>query len=157
MTTIGEKAPDFCLPDKDNKSICLKSFRGKWVALYFYPRDNTKGCTLEAVDFTNSLQDFKDMNTVVLGVSPDSVKSHTTFAENNGLTVTLLSDPDHTVLEKYGVWQLKKMYGREYYGVVRSTFIIDPGGIIIHIWPKVRVKDHVKTVKETLQQLQKGG
>ena len=157
MTIIGEKAPDFCLPDKDNKSICLKSFRGKWVVLYFYPRDNTKGCTLEAVDFTNSLQDFKDINTVVLGVSPDSIKSHTTFAENHGLNVTLLSDPDHTVLEKYGVWQLKKMYGKEYYGVVRSTFIIDPGGIIICIWPKVRVKDHVKTVKETLQQLQKGG
>lgn len=157
MTIIGEKAPDFCLPDKDNKSICLKSFRGKWVVLYFYPRDNTKGCTLEAVDFTNSLQDFKDINTVVLGVSPDSVKSHTTFAETHDLNVTLLSDPDHTVLEKYGVWQLKKMYGREYYGVVRSTFIIDPGGIIVYIWPKVRVKDHVKTVKETLQQLQKGG
>jgi peroxiredoxin Q/BCP len=157
MTIIGEKAPDFCLPDKDNKIICLKSFRGKWVVLYFYPRDNTKGCTLEAVDFTNNLQDFKDINTVVLGVSPDSVKSHTTFAETHGLTVTLLSDPDHTVLEKYGVWQLKKMYGKEYYGVVRSTFIIDPEGIIIHIWPKVRVKDHVKTVKETLQQLQKGG
>lgn len=153
----GEKAPDFCLPDKDNNSVCLNDFKGKWVILYFYPKDNTKGCTLEAVDFTENLKDFEPMNAVVLGVSPDSVKSHQKFAEKHQLKVTLLSDPDHTTLENYGVWQLKKMYGRAYYGVVRSTFLIDPEGVIVHAWKTVNVKNHVTTVKEKLHELQKGG
>jgi peroxiredoxin Q/BCP len=154
---ISEKAPDFCLPDKDNNNICLNDFRGKWVILYFYPKDNTKGCTLEAVDFTENLKDFETMNAVILGVSPDSPKSHANFAEKHQLTITLLSDPDHVVLEQYGVWQLKKMYGKEYCGVTRSTFVIDPDGIIVYVWKRIKVKNHVLTVKETLQTLQKGG
>lgn len=154
---IGEKAPDFCLPDKDNNNICLNDFRGKWVILYFYPKDNTKGCTLEAVDFTEHLKDFETMNAVILGVSPDSPESHANFAEKHQLNITLLSDPDHTVLEQYGVWQLKKMYGKEYYGFTRSTFIIDPDGIIVYAWKRIKVRNHVLTVKERLQILQKGG
>jgi len=154
---ISEKAPDFCLPDKDNNSVCLNDFRGKWVILYFYPKDNTKGCTLEAVDFTENLKDFETMNAVILGVSPDSPKSHANFAEKHQLTITLLSDPDHVVLEQYGVWQLKKMYGKEYYGVTRPTFVIDPHRIIVYVWKRIKVKNHVLTVKETLQTLQKGG
>lgn len=152
---MERKAPDFCLPDKDN-SIYLKDFRGKWVILYFYPRDDTKGCTLEAVDFTAHVQDFENMNAVILGVSPDSVESHTKFAENHHLKIRLLSNPDHTVLKQYGVWQLKTMFGREYYGVVRSTFIIDPEGVLVHAWKKVKVKNHVNTIK-VLQELQREG
>ena len=114
MVTRSEKAPDFCLPDKDSNNVCLKDFKGKWIVLYFYPKDNTKGCTLEALDFTENLMEFETMNAVVIGVSPDSVKSHQSFAERHQLQVMLLSDPDHTVLEQYGVWQLKKMYGKDF-------------------------------------------
>lgn len=152
---IGKKAPDFCLPDQNNKEVCLEDFRGKWVILYFYPKDNTSGCTREAIDFTEHLDEINSLNAVVLGVSPDSVKSHVRFREKHGLKVTLLSDPEHEVLETYGAWQLKKMYGREYYGVVRSTFLIDPEGKIALTWPKVKVKGHVEAVIEKLKELQK--
>ncbi|MGQ4833922.1 MAG: thioredoxin-dependent thiol peroxidase [Candidatus Asgardarchaeia archaeon] len=151
---VGDIAPDFCLPNQDEKQTCLKDFRGKWVILYFYPKDNTSGCTREAIDFTEHLNEFTELNAVVLGISPDSVKSHQRFIEKHGLKVTLLSDLEHKVLEAYGVWQLKKMYGREYYGVVRSTFIIDPNGKIAHIWRKVKVKGHVDEVKKVLEELQ---
>ncbi len=150
---IGDKAPDFCLPDKDGNEICLKDFRGKWVVLYFYPKDNTSGCTKEAIDFTEHLDEFASLNAVVFGVSKDSVKSHKNFAEKHGLKVTLLSDPEHKVIEQYGAWKLKKRYGREYYGTQRSTFLIDPDGIIRHIWPNVRVKGHVEAVLEKLKEL----
>jgi peroxiredoxin Q/BCP len=151
----GEKAPDFCLLDKDSRSICLKDFRGKWVVLYFYPRDNTKGCTLEALNFTENLQDFEALNAAVIGISPDSVKGHSNFAKTHQLKITLLSDPDHSVLNQFGVWQLKKLYGKKYYGVIRSTYIIDPEGVTAHVWKNVRVKNHVNAVKEKLQKLQK--
>ena len=152
---IGKKAPDFCLPDQDSNEVCLEDFRGKWIILYFYPKDNTSGCTREAIDFTEHLDEINSLNAVVLGVSPDSVKSHVRFREKHGLKVTLLSDPEHKVLETYGAWQLKKMYGREYYGVVRSTFLIDPEGKIAFIWPKVKVKGHVEAVIEKLKEFQK--
>ncbi|MBU7031394.1 MAG: thioredoxin-dependent thiol peroxidase [Theionarchaea archaeon] len=154
MLQIGKKAPDFCLPDKNEDMICLKDYEGRWVVLYFYPKDNTKGCTLEAMDFNKALSDFQKLNAVVVGISPDSPRSHTKFADDHDLEVILLSDPDHAVLEKYGVWQLKKMYGREYEGVVRSTFLIDPQGDIAYNWKKVRVPNHVNTVTETLKELQ---
>lgn len=150
---VGDKAPDFCLPDKDGNEVCLKDFRGKWVVLYFYPKDNTSGCTKEAVEFTEHLDEFASLNAVVLGVSKDSVKSHKNFAEKHGLKVTLLSDPEHKVIEQYGAWKLKKRYGREYYGTQRSTFLIDPDGVIRHIWPNVRVKGHVEAVLEKLKEL----
>ncbi len=150
---VGDPAPDFCLPDQDGNEVCLKDLRGKWVILYFYPKDNTSGCTKEAIGFTEHLEEIESLGAVVLGVSPDSVKSHVKFREKHNLKVTLLSDPEHKVLETYGAWQLKKMYGREYYGVVRSTYLIDPEGKIAYIWPKVKVKGHVEAVIEKLKEL----
>jgi len=150
---VGNESPGFCLPDQDGEEICLDGFRGRWVVLYFYPRDNTKGCTLEAIDFTTSLGDFESLDSVILGVSPDSVKSHRKFCDRHGLKITLLSDAEHRVLEKYGVWQLKKRFGREYFGVVRSTFLIDPEGRIRHLWRKVKVAGHVEDVKQKLVEL----
>jgi peroxiredoxin Q/BCP len=150
---IGTEAPTFCLPDQDGSEVCLDDFKGKWVVLYFYPKDGTKACTLEAIDFTMSLGDFEEMGAAVLGVSPDSVKSHKNFCLKNDLKLTLLSDPEHRVLESYGVWQLKKMYGREYHGVVRSTFLIDPEGRVAEAWRKVRVKGHVDAVKKRLSEV----
>ncbi len=146
----GAGAPDFCLPDQNNKEVCLKNFRGEWIILYFYPKDNTSGCTREAVDFPENLKDFKRMNAVIIGVSPDSTNSHVSFINKHNLKITLLSDPEHKVLEKYGVWQKKKMYGREYFGIVRTTFLIDPNGKIVYKWEKVKVKGHVSEVKTTL-------
>ncbi len=143
---MGDEAPGFCLPDQKGEEICLESFRGRWVILYFYPKNNTKDCTLEAIDFTMNKERIEGMGASVLGVSPDSVKSHRGFCDNHGLTITLLSDPDHGVLETYGVWQLKMMYSREFLGVVRSTFLVDPEGRIAHVWKRVKVADHVEAV-----------
>lgn len=152
----GTKAPGFCLPDQNGREVCLKDFLGKWVVLYFYPKDNTSGCTKEAVGFSEAREEFEKLGAVILGVSPDSVRSHKNFEEKKGLKITLLSDKEHKVIEAYGAWQLKKMYGREYFGVVRSTYLIDPQGIIRHIWKKVKVAGHVEAVKEKLKEL-KGG
>ena len=154
MLEIGEKAPGFCLEDPDRGEICLKDLKGKWVVLYFYPKDNTKGCTMEALEFTAAEDEFKEKNAVIIGVSPDSLKSHTNFRQKHDLSINLLSDTEKKVLEEYGVWQKKKMYGREYMGVVRSTYLIDPEGKIAHVWPKVRVKGHVDNVMEKLSELQ---
>ncbi|MBN1331240.1 MAG: thioredoxin-dependent thiol peroxidase [Candidatus Heimdallarchaeota archaeon] len=151
---VGNQAPDFCLPDKDNNEICLKNFKGKWIILYFYPKDNTSGCTLEAIDFTKSLPEFEKLNAIVLGISPDSSKSHQKFVDKHELKVQLLSDENQKVLEKYGVWQEKSMYGKSYMGVVRSTILIDPNGKIAEIWEKVKVADHVESVKSRLKELQ---
>lgn len=145
---LGSRAPDFCLPDASNNEVCLKDFIGKWVVLYFYPKDNTSGCTREAVDFTANISDFKKMNATVIGISPDSSASHMNFINKHNLKIILLSDTDHKVLKKYGVWQKKKMYGREYHGVVRTTFIIDPKGNIKHKWEKVKVAGHADAVKD---------
>ena len=154
--SIGSEAPSFCLPDQDGETLCLKAFRGKWVVLYFYPKDNTKGCTLEAIDFTMRKNEFEEMGAVILGVSPDSVESHRDFCDGHGLSITLLSDPGLKVLEAYGVWQLRKMYGREFHGVVRSTFLIDQEGNLAHEWRKVRVGGHVEEVKLRLKELASG-
>ncbi|KPK70673.1 peroxiredoxin [candidate division WOR_3 bacterium SM23_60] len=147
---LGKKAPEFCLPDKDEKKVCLKDYKGKWVVLYFYPKDNTSGCTKEAVDFTAHLKDFTKMDAVVVGISPDSTKSHANFVAKHKLKVILLSDPDHAALKKYGVWQKKKLYGREFFGVVRTTYMIDPKGKIVHVWDKVKVAGHATEVKAAL-------
>ena len=149
----GDTAPDFCLPDKDEKKICLKDFKGKNVILYFYPKDNTPGCTTEAIGFTSILKDFQELDAVVIGVSPDSPSSHAKFIENKNLKVTLLSDEDKEVLKAYGAWGLKKFRGKTYMGVIRSTFLIDTSGKIAHIWPKVSVKGHPEEVKSTLSGL----
>jgi len=151
---IGDKAPEFCLPDAERERVCLKDHRGKWVALYFYPKDNTKGCTMEALEFTAAEDDFNAKGAVVIGVSPDSPESHTKFKEKHDLGITLLSDTEKEMLTGYGVWQKKKMYGREYMGVVRSTYLIDPEGKIAYIWPKVKVAGHADAVMEKLVELQ---
>jgi peroxiredoxin Q/BCP len=151
---VGDLAPSFCLPDKDNKETGLSNFKGKWVVLYIYPRDNTSGCTREAVEFTSALDEFEKLNTVVLGVSADSVESHPKFAEKHSLKVILLSDEAHEVLETYGVWQLKKRYGKEFWGTVRTTFLINSEGNVAHIWRTVKVKGHVEAVKRRIVELQ---
>ncbi|NOY77092.1 MAG: thioredoxin-dependent thiol peroxidase [Calditrichaeota bacterium] len=153
--SIGQKAPDFCLPDQNKEEVCLHNYRGKWVVLYFYPKDNTTGCTTEALDFTAHLDEFKAVNAEILGVSPDSPQSHLKFITKKDLKLRLLSDGTRSVLETYGVWQLKKMAGREYYGVVRSTFLIDPKGTIAYTWPKVKVKGHAEDVLRKIKSLQK--
>lgn len=150
MVEVGDAAPEFCLPAGDEQEICLNSYHGKWVILYFYPKDNTSGCTREAVDFTASLDAIHTLGADVLGISRDTPASHRKFAEKHELEVKLLSDPDHKVIDAYGVWALKKMYGREGYGVIRSTFLIDPDGRITHIWRSVKVKGHVEAVVNTL-------
>jgi len=150
---IGDITPDFCLEDPDRGEICLRDQRGKWVVLYFYPKDNTKGCTLEALEFTAAEDDFKAKNAIVLGISPDSLKSHANFREKHELSINLLSDTEKKTLEAYGVWQTKKMYGREYMGVVRSTFLIDPEGRIAFTWLKVKVDGHVDDVLARLVEL----
>ncbi|MFB0560176.1 MAG: peroxiredoxin [Candidatus Lokiarchaeia archaeon] len=153
MVNVGDKAPDFCLMNQDNKEVCLKDFLGKWVVLYIYVKDNTKSCTVESIDFSNASGDFEKLGAKVVGVSPDSPKSHSGFAAKQNLDLILLSDPEHKMLEKYGAWGKKKMYGKEYMGVIRSTFIIDPKGKIAAAWPKVRVKGHVEEVKQKLKEL----
>jgi len=150
----GDKAPEFCLQDQDDKKICLTDYKGKWVVLYFYPKDDTPGCTIEAIDFTGVKKDLEAKNTAILGVSPDSTKSHQKFIAKKELAITLLSDPDHTALEEYGAWQLKKNYGREYYGVVRSTFLINPEGNIAFAWPNVKAKGHAEKVVQKIEELQ---
>ena len=154
MLQVGEKVQDFCLPNQDEVEICLRDLLGKWIVLYFYPKDNTPGCTTEAIDFTTHLKEFEELGSIVIGVSADSPKKHRNFIEKKDLGITLLSDEEHKVLEQFGVWQLKKNYGREYMGIVRSTFIIDPEGVIRAVWEKVKVKGHVEEVLAKLKELQ---
>jgi len=153
MIKIDDKAPEFCLPNQDDVEICLRDLKGKWIVLYFYPRDNTPGCTTEACEFTEALPDFNTLNAVILGVSADSTKKHRNFIEKKELGITLLSDEDTSMMQKYGVWQLKKNYGKEYMGIVRTTLIISPDGLVKALWEKVRVKDHVGNVKIELERL----
>jgi peroxiredoxin Q/BCP len=154
MIQINEKAPEFCLPNQDDVEICSRDLKGKWIVLYFYPRDNTPGCTTEACEFTEAAPDFSELDAIILGVSADSTKKHRNFIEKKELGITLLSDESTDMMQEYGVWQLKKNYGKEYMGIVRSTFIIDPEGIVRAVWEKVRVKEHVANVKAKLEELQ---
>ncbi|HCD32053.1 MAG TPA: thioredoxin-dependent thiol peroxidase, partial [Phycisphaerales bacterium] len=132
----------------------LSQYAGQWVVLYFYPKDNTSGCTKQACAFRDQQPDFGKLDAVVLGVSPDDEKAHTKFVDKQNLNFTLLADPDHVALEKYGVWQEKSMYGRKYMGVVRTTYLIDPKGKIAHRWDKVKVANHIPDVLGILEQLQ---
>ena len=153
MLTIGQPAPDFSAPNQDGSEINLGDFKGKKVVLYFYPRDNTPGCTIEANDFKTNIEAFESLNTVVLGVSKDSIKSHTNFICKYTLPFNLLSDEELEVIKAYDVWQLKKMYGKESMGLVRSTFLIDEEGILRESWTKVKVKGHVEEVLEAIRAL----
>ncbi len=154
MLQIDNGAPDFCLPNQDDVEICLRDLRGKWIVLYFYPKDNTPGCTTEACDFSDAAPDFSMLNAIIIGISADSTKKHRDFIEKKDLSITLLSDESTSMLGEYGIWQLKKNYGKEYMGIVRTTIIIDPQGIIKAIWKNVKVKDHAKEVMKRLQELQ---
>jgi peroxiredoxin Q/BCP len=153
MVSVGENAPNFCLTDKDKKEICLKDYAGRWVVLYFYPKDNTKGCTIEAKDFTEMKDDFKKLDTEIVGISVDSPESHREFVRKHSLTVTLLSDEKHRAVTEWGVWGKKKLYGREYEGTIRSTFLIDPKGKVREVWEKVSVQNHARNVMERLREL----
>lgn len=152
MIKEGAKAPDFKLPDQHGKEIRLSDFKGKNVVLYFYPKDDTSGCTKEACSFRDELPEFNDLNAVIIGVSPDTVASHIKFAEKYNLPFILLSDENKKVVEKYEVWKQKSMYGRNYMGVERSTFVIDKEGKIKKIFRKVNVDKHSEEVKEALQE-----
>ncbi len=138
MLEVGTKAPDFTLLDKDGKTVSLADFTGKRVVLYFYPRDNTPGCTRQACAFAQNFEDFRRQDIVVIGISKDSVASHLKFAQKYDLPFILLSDPELQAIQAYGVWQEKKLYGKVSMGVVRSTYIIDPQGLIEKVMPKVK-------------------
>lgn len=152
---IGEKAPAFSLPSNNGKTLSLEDYRGKNVILYFYPKDMTPGCTTQACDFRDRIEDFSALDTVILGVSPDPVARHEKFIDKYQLPFELLADEEHEVAESYGVWQLKKNFGKEYMGIERSTFVINKEGVLVKEWRKVRVKDHVEEaltyVKEELE------
>lgn len=149
------KAKDFELPASNGKIVTLKEFRGKNVILYFYPKDNTPGCTTEACSFRNSFENFSKENTVILGISRDSVNKHNSFIEKYSLPFLLLSDENGKVCEEYEVWQLKKMMGKEYMGIVRSTFLINKEGDIVKEWRKVKLNGHIEEVLKYVKELEK--
>jgi peroxiredoxin Q/BCP len=153
LVSIGKKAPAFALKDQNDTRVTLKDFAGRWVVLYFYPKDDTPGCTTEACEFTTSLRQFEQLSAVVLGVSRDSAASHQKFIAKYNLSITLLSDPDHKVMDAYGAWGHKKMYGKDVEGVIRSTCLIDPAGKVAHVWPNVKAEGHAAHVREKLSEL----
>lgn len=151
--TIGDEAPDFRLPRNGGGDISLSDLKGKAVVLYFYPKDDTSGCTAEAIDFSALGAQFEAANTVVIGISPDSVKSHDKFAAKHSLTVMLAADEDKSALEAYGVWKEKSMYGKKYMGVERTTILISPDGKVAKIWSKVKVPGHAQAVLDEAKAL----
>ncbi len=161
MLNIGDKAPVFTLPDENGKMVSLSDYAGKWLVVYFYPKDDTPGCTKEACDFTDNESDFAGLNAEVVGISRDDAEKHQKFILKYNLGVTLLSDPDHAVHEAYGAWGIKKNYGKEIVGVIRSTCIVSPEGEIVALWRKVSVRvkrksgevKHADKVKEKLAEL----
>ena len=150
MLKEGMKAPAFTLKDKDGKEVCLADFIGKKTVVYFYPKDNTPGCTRQACAFAGAYEEFKNKNVAVIGISKDSIASHVKFAEKYGLPFILLSDPELEAIQAYGVWQEKKLYGKISMGVVRSTFIIDANGIIEKVMPKVKPDTNAAEILEYL-------
>ncbi len=150
----SQPAPDFALPATDGSTVRLSELRGKKVVLYFYPKDDTPGCTKEACSFRDNLGVLQDMGVVVLGVSPDSVDSHQKFAQKYGLTFPLLADEGAQVATLYGVWKEKKQYGRTYMGIERTTFLIDENGFVRRVFPKVKVEGHVEEVIEAIRSLE---
>lgn len=156
MLKVGDKAPKFSLLDQDGKTRSLADYAGKWVLLYFYPKDDTPGCTAEACGFRDNLPKFKKGEVEVLGASIDPVKSHAKFATKFKLPFILLSDPEKTLVSDYGVWQKKKFMGREYMGIVRWSFLVDPKGRIAKIYDKVKPAEHPAEVLADVAALQKG-
>jgi peroxiredoxin Q/BCP len=150
MPETGEAAPEFTLEDQDGREVSLSDFRGRKVVLYFYPKDDRSGCTAQACDLRDRAEDFDARGAVVLGISPDPVKSHSRFRDKYDLPFTLLADTDHAVAEQYGVWKEKSMYGRKYWGNERTTFVIDENGTIAHVLPKVKPAEHAGQVLELI-------
>lgn len=153
MLEIGKSIPQFSLPDQDRKIHNIKDYKGKWVIIYFYPKDLTPGCTTEACNFQEALPDFNSIDAVIFGISKDSVKQHKKFANKYNLQFSLLSDENSDVCEQFGVWQKKSMYGKEYMGIARSTFIVNPAGKIVKVYPKVNVKEHHSEILNDLKEL----
>ncbi len=153
MLEVGNKAPAFDLPDQDGKKHKLSDYAGKWVLVYFYPKDNTSGCTKEACAIRDDWADFRNLGAVVLGVSKDSVKSHRNFADKHSLPFTLLSDESTKMIEKYGAWRKKKMAGREYMGIVRISYLVDPKGKVAKVYAKVKPPEHSAEVLADLREL----
>jgi peroxiredoxin Q/BCP len=151
---IGQPAPGFRLADQDGIEVSIGTFRGRWVVLYFYPKDDTPGCTTEACEFTDGIETFGGLDAVVLGCSPDSPERHRKFIAKHRLKVRLLSDPGHEVMAAYGAWGEKNMYGKVVEGVIRSTVIIDPEGRVAHHWKQVKAAGHADKVREKLEELQ---
>ncbi len=153
MIEVGAKAPEFTLPRDGGGEVSLESLQGQAVVLYFYPKDDTPGCTKEAIAFTEHADAFGAANAVVLGISKDTVAKHDKFRDKHGLKVALLSDENSDVCERYGVWKEKNMYGRKYMGIERTTVLIDASGAIARIWPKVKVAGHAEDVLEAVKAL----
>ena len=149
----NDLAPVFCLKNQDEEDICLNDFIGKNVVLYFYPKDNTPGCSLEAMMFSKYKDEFEKYNTTIIGISKDSCESHKKFIKNKNLNITLISDVEKEIHQSYGVWNLKKFLGKEYMGTIRTTFLIDSKGKIRKIWSKVKVKGHVEEVLNQVKNL----
>ena len=148
---IGDKAPDFKGIDENGKDVSLSDFKGKNIILYFYPKDNTPGCTNEACDLRDNYNMWIEKGYEIIGVSPDSIQSHVKFKEKYNLPFILISDPDKVIIKQFGAWGLKKLYGREYEGLIRTTFVIDENGIISNIFKKVKTKDHSNQILETIK------
>ena len=149
----GDTAPDFELPADGGTTVRLADYKGRYVVIYFYPNDDTPGCTVEAVDFTAALPEFEAAGVSILGISPNSVESHDRFKSKHGLKVTLASDPDRKVIDAFGAWGEKMNYGRKLMGLIRSTFLIGPDGRVVAAWPKVRAKGHVEKVLAAIKAL----
>ena len=147
------KAKNFSLPASNGNVVSLEDFKGKNIIVYFYPKDNTPGCTTEACSFRDSFEEFQSSETIILGISKDSIKKHNGFIEKHNLPFLLLSDEDGKVCEDYGVWQLKKMMGKEYMGIVRSTFLIDKDGNLVKEWRAVKVNGHIEEVLEFVKEM----
>lgn len=151
MVSVGSNAPDFTIQIDGGSNFKLSDYRGQKVVVYFYPKDNTPGCTTEACDFRESIQQFNKLNCKVIGISRDSVATHAKFKEKYNLNFPLGADEDGTVCQLYGVWVEKSMFGKKYFGINRATFLIDEQGMVIHIWPNVSVSTHIKDILAILQ------
>ncbi|MCC5949106.1 MAG: thioredoxin-dependent thiol peroxidase [Nitriliruptoraceae bacterium] len=154
MLEVGDRAPQFTLPDQDGTKVALKDLKGTPVVVYFYPKDDTPGCTTQACDIRDQWSEFEEAGAVVLGISPDDVDSHARFSAKYDLPHRLLADPDRTVIQKYGAWGVKKMYGKEYEGVIRSTVLVGPTGKVAAVWPKIQPKKHADAVLKAIRGLQ---